>query len=48
MGGVGYSVKFVSFQTLTSAPLSSNGSTSWSNAFQTDTEAAQDIPYLKH
>jgi len=48
MGGVGYSVKFVSFQALTSAPLSSDGSSSWSNSFQTDTESAQDIPYLKH
>ncbi len=47
-GRVGYSVKFVSFDSLTSHKLTTNGSASWNNGLGGDSEADGDIPLLKH
>lgn len=47
-GRVGYSVKFVSFDSLTKHKLSTDGQTSWTNALPTSEESDQDILFLKH
>lgn len=47
-GRVGYSVKFVSFDSLTSHKLPSDGSTPWSNDLQLDGAAKLDVPLIKH
>ncbi len=48
LGRVGYSVKFISFASLTKQKLSSNGSSSWNNSLNMDPESQQDIPFLQH
>jgi hypothetical protein len=47
-GRVGYSVKFVSFDSLTKNKTPSNGTATWTNSFPVDPEAESDIPFLKH
>lgn len=47
-GRVGYSVKFVSFDSLTSHKTTTNGNDTWSNDLGTDSEADSAIPFLKH
>jgi Putative Flp pilus-assembly TadE/G-like len=48
LGRVGYSVKFVSFDSLTSHKNTSNGTDSWTNDIDADQESSQDFPFLKH
>lgn len=47
-GRVGYSVKFIAFENLTSKKLPTNGSTTWSNDFPLDGETVFDVPALRH
>jgi hypothetical protein len=46
---VGYSVKFVSFDSLTAHRASSNGATVWSNSLNIDEEAKTDgLAQIQH
>jgi hypothetical protein len=45
---VGYSVKFVSFSSLTTNKLTTDGNTNWSNDLGSDAESQVDIPFIKH
>ncbi len=47
-GRVGYSVKLVSFDSLTSHKMTTDGSTTWNNDLSQDPEAQSDIPFIKH
>lgn len=47
-GRVGYSVKFVSFDSLTAHKLSTDGESTWTNELGQDPEAEGDIPFIKH
>lgn len=47
-GRVGYSVKFVSFDSLTAKKLSTNGRDTWNNNMALDAEAEMDVPFIKH
>jgi len=47
-GRVGYSVKFVAFDSLTKKKLSTNGNDSWSNSLGLDSDAELDVPFIKH
>jgi hypothetical protein len=47
-GRSGYSVKFVSFDSLTTNKNTTNGGNTWSNSLNMDPEGQQDIPFLKH
>ncbi len=48
-GRNGYSVKFVSFQLLTSkAGITTDGQNTWSNDLLLDSEAEGDLPFVKH
>jgi len=48
LGRTGYSVKFISFDSLTNNKLTTNGETTWSNSINMDAEGQQDIPFIKH
>jgi hypothetical protein len=47
-GRVGYSVKFVSFDSLTKKKMTTNGQNTWSNGLGADAEAEADLPFVKH
>ncbi len=47
-GRVGYSVKFVSFDSITKQKTRSDGRTAFSNDISSDGEASIDIPFIKH
>jgi hypothetical protein len=47
-GRVGYSVKFISFNSLTGKKLTTNGQVTWSNDLSADAEADLDLPFIKH
>ncbi|OFZ19798.1 MAG: hypothetical protein A2X94_17145 [Bdellovibrionales bacterium GWB1_55_8] len=47
-GRVGYSVKFVSFETLTTKNTTTNGLETWTNEVNAGGEGEQDLPLLNH
>ncbi len=47
-GRLGYSVKFVSFDSLTRNKAPSNGSETWSNDLPQEDETGMDLPFIKH
>jgi hypothetical protein len=47
-GRVGYSVKFISFNSLTSNKSLTDGNNTWNNSPSLDDEAGLDVPFIKH
>lgn len=47
-GRIGYSVKFISFKTLQSQNITTNGSQTWNNRLVLDPQSESDLPFIQH